>query len=135
MPRQEAHPLTDEILSVTTTTATTTTTTSIVVPPPLPLLPHCPPPCLQSTRLISAEFTSNLSSILLKKMSIVLAELGITPDTLLPTLSVCDLYDMIRSSTIALLSLKLELYKKEVELMQQCSSMDKNGTLCVIVCV
>lgn len=51
-------------------------------------------PALQSSRFVSADFTTNLSKNLLKKLSCLLKELGL-PDKMLPTKTICDLYDQV----------------------------------------
>ena len=72
-------------------------------------------PGLHSSRLLAAEYNTNLSKNLLKKLSCLLTELGL-PDTLLPTKTICDLYDQVRRNGITLLSLQNVITKKEKEI-------------------
>ena len=51
-------------------------------------------PGLQSSRLISAEYTTNLSKNLLKKLACLLKEVGL-PDKLFPSKAIADLYDQV----------------------------------------
>lgn len=81
-------------------------------------------PCLQSTRLANSEYSSQLTNVLLKKMEIALIELGISPDQLLPTMAVCDLYDILRKDLVSLLTLKTELNRKGSELNELIRSTD-----------
>lgn len=83
-------------------------------------------PCLQSTRLVNAEYTSKLTNVLLKKMEIALTELGIIPTQLLPTMAVCDLYDILRRDLVSLLTLKTELNRKDHELNDILRSTTSN---------
>jgi len=80
-------------------------------------------PCLQSTRLRAPEVNSRLSNVLLQKMQLLLLELGVVSTDLLPTMAVCDLYDLLRRDIVALLSIKSELVKKNIELQ----SLKKTG--------
>ena len=51
-------------------------------------------PALQSSRLIAAEYTTTMSKTLLKRLAVLLKDLGI-PEKLLPTQAICDLYDKV----------------------------------------
>jgi hypothetical protein len=53
-------------------------------------------PALQSSRLISAAYTTTLSKTLLKKLSCLLKDLGL-PEKPLPTKRVCDLYEQVQN--------------------------------------
>lgn len=81
-------------------------------------------PCLQSTRLRPPEANARLSNVLLQKLQILLLELGVVSTDLLPTMAVCDLYDLIRRDAVALLSIKSEIVKKTIELQ----TIQKNTT-------
>lgn len=72
-------------------------------------------PCLQSTRLFAAEGGVGLSKSLVKKVQVLVKELLSVSDNLLPTRTVCDMFDQLRSSAVCLLTLQTGLAKKERE--------------------
>ena len=69
--------------------------------PPAPVDPTSHPPqpglpSLQSSRLLAAEGGVGLSKALVKKMQVLVKELLAVPDKLLPTRSVCDMFDQVQ---------------------------------------
>lgn len=92
-------------------TASSVLSSSEQLPQPMP-----GKPCLQSTRLAAAESGVGISKSLVKKMNSMLRELMNIPEKMLPTRTVCDLFDGIRRDTVCLLSLQAALAKKEKEL-------------------
>ena len=69
-------------------------------------------PALQSSRMLPAEQTTVVSKTLSKKLAILLKDLGL-PDKMLPTKTVCDLYDQVRRDGTALLSLQSAITRRE----------------------
>lgn len=84
-------------------------------------------PGLHSSRLLAAEYNTNLSRNLLKKLSCLLKELGL-PEKMLPTKTICDMYDQVRRNGITLLSLQNIISKKEKEI---AGLRSKNATAVV----
>lgn len=72
---------------------------------------------LQSNRLIINEAALKLSPNIIKKMNILLQDLG-APEQPLPTKMVADLYDQVRKESMALLSIQSIIKKKEKELAE-----------------
>ena len=81
-------------------------------PLPMPGLPY-----LQSSRLENPTGVNGLSKNLIKKMNLILNELGITRPT--PTKVVMDMYDKLRKSIVMLLSLQKVATKKEQQVWQE----------------
>lgn len=72
-------------------------------------------PALQSGRMLPPEQTTVVSKTLARKLAVLLKDLGL-PDKMLPTKTVCDLYDQVRRDGTALLSLQSTITRREREI-------------------
>jgi DNA methyltransferase 1-associated protein 1 len=90
-------------------------------------LPQPGAPYLQSARLENPVGMQNgLSKSLIKKMEMVLRELGVE-ERPLPTKTVCDYYDHLRKSVVTLLTLHKIAAKKETLLSQRKTEIRNLG--------
>ena len=83
-------------------------------------------PYLQSQRLANPVGALGLSKTLITKMELVLKELGIE-GRLLPTKTVCDMYDQLRKNVVTLLTLQKIAKKKENTLLQKKLDLRRAG--------
>jgi DNA methyltransferase 1-associated protein 1 len=95
-------------------------------PTPTPGVPY-----LQSGRL-AAPATGGpmgLNKTLLKRMDLVLKELGVPPERPIPTKRICDMYDAVRKNVLTLLTLQKLCLKREADLRARRTKLATLGVL------
>jgi len=110
-----------ETMGITANTSPVDTANNLFYRP----LPQAGTPYLQSSRLQDPAGVNGLSKTLIKKMNLVLGELGIVDP--IPSKIVVDMFDKLRKDIVVLLSLQKIASKKEQQVWQEKKLMNYNA--------